>query len=664
MLYPNNLKFPFEFEQGQTWRYTSLSAPYNIPVLKPEEVLETEQTTAENSSNPVYLLNPEVARNARAQFLEAFRIALDSAEARNENQDVLRQPERHRRYGLRVIDKLFNQGIIKARSEEEVQGMSTVITILSGIEQRQRTLSQLLTPGDARAWLQDSLFYTELKSPEFLLGLLEDKFTHNLFYNDSLTVKLKEDAVLAVSPFNDLIRRGDIIIRQGDNVTAQDYQELISYRKLYNQSLSTQTTFWSVFGGYAVQIGLVVLLMFLYIRSFFPLLYSRTKNLVFIVLWLVLYALLVRTVELSPGVSTYLVPFCIVPIIIRIFFSERLAFFIHVAVVLIASFLTNLGYNFSFLSLMAGVVVIVMDIDTRDWGRFFRSLSLLFAFYCAGYLGLELMRGGTWSTVNYATLGWIAGNVFLCLLAIPLIPLLERIFGFISPITLGELSDMNQPLLERLARQAPGTWQHSLNVANMSEQAARSIGADALLVKTAAMYHDIGKVINPGFFIENQNGPNPHEKLNPKESAAIIIGHVTEGVKLAKQAGLPKVIIDFILSHHGTTRTEFFYRAYIKEHPEREAEGGIFQYPGPLPVTKEQTILMLADSTEAACKSLKTPTEEELNGLIDNVIRGKLTSGQLEESRLNFQELETCRAVFKSILKSVHHARIAYPEEE
>jgi hypothetical protein len=348
--------------------------------------------------------------------------------------------------------------------------------------------------------------------------------------------------------------------------------------------------------------------------------------------------------------------------VIRIFFNERLAFFVHVSVVLIASFLTTLGYHFTFLSIMAGVVVIVMDIDTRDSGRFLRSLLLLFGFYFIGFVGLELMRGGTWSTVNYPNIGWIFGNVFLCLLAYPLIPLLERIFGFISPITLGELSDMNRPLLERLARQAPGTWQHSLNVANMSEQAARAIGADALLVRVAALYHDIGKVANPAFFIENQNGPNPHEKLSPRESATLIIGHVSEGVKLARQAGLPEVIIDFIRTHHGTTRVEFFYRQYVRDRPEREAEEAKFRYPGPRPVTKEQTVLMIADSTEAACKSLKNPSEEELFSLIDSVIRGKLTSGQLEDSQLTFQELETSRRIFRNILKSVHHTRIAYPE--
>ncbi|MEM1360000.1 MAG: HDIG domain-containing metalloprotein, partial [Bacteroidota bacterium] len=605
-----------------------------------------------------------VARDARATFLRQFQVALDTARARQDNSDLLREPERHRRYGLRVLDKIYSHGIIDARPEEEMDGMATVITTLRGSEQRERTLGQLYTPGDARQWLADSLFYTDLKSPEFLLDLLENKFDHNLFYSDSLTAKLRQQAIGAVSPYNDLLQENDLIVRQGEPITDDIYQQLISYREIYNANLSTQATFWSIFGGYTVQVALVILLLFYYLRTFFPMVYGRAKNLFFILLWPVLYALLVRTVELSPGLNAYLVPFCIVPIVIRIFYSERLAFFVHVCVVLIASFLTPLGYHFTFLSIMAGVVVIIMDIDLRDMGRFFRSLLLLVAFYCVGYIGLELLRGGTWRTVDYATLGWIAGNAFLVLLAYPLIPLLERLFGFISPITLVELSDMNRPLLEKLARQAPGTWQHSLNVANMSEQAARAIGADALLVKTASLYHDIGKIQNPGFFIENQNGPNPHEKIGPKESAAIIVGHVTNGVKLAQQAGLPNVVIDFIRTHHGTTRAEFFYRTYLKDHPEREAEENLFRYPGPRPVTKEQAILMIADSVEAACKSLKSPTEQELYDFIDSIIHGKLTSGQLEDSRLDFRELEQCRVVFKSILKSVHHVRIAYPEEE
>ncbi|MTB52647.1 HDIG domain-containing metalloprotein [Lewinella sp. W8] len=663
-LYPDNLKFPFNFDRGQTWRYADLVAPYDIPVLKTEQQLVLDREAVEEDFSPVYSIDPAVARRAREAFLKEFRIELDTARARGENPDLLREPEQHRRYGLETLDKIYNRGIIQARDAEEMEGLGTVITIIDNNEIRQRTLGQVYTPGDARDWLQDSLFYTDLKAPEFLLELLEDKLNYNLFYNDSLTRREQELALQAVSPFDGLIREGEVIIRQGDVVNDDDYRQLVSYRQQYNKNLSTQATFWSVFGGFAVQSGLVILLLFLYLRTFFPWIYGRLKNLVFILLWPVLYALIVRTVELSPGLSSYVVPFCIVPIVIRIFFSERLAFFVHVAVVLIASFLTTLGYPFTFLSIMAGVVVIIMDIDTRDWGRYFRSLLLLFAFYCVGYIGLELLRGGNWLTVDYPTLGWVAGNVFLVLLAYPLIPLLERLFGLISPITLVELSDMNRPLLEKLARQAPGTWQHSLNVANLAEQAAREVNADSLLVKTAALYHDVGKTLNPGYFIENQNGPNPHEKIDDLESARIIIGHVTEGIKMARKAGLPEVIIDFIRTHHGTTRTEYFYRNYIKDHPEREEQEELFRYPGPRPTSKEQTIMMLADSVEAACKSLKNPSEEELYTLIDNVIGGKITGGQLEESRLSFRELEACRGVFRNILKSIHHVRIAYPEEE
>ncbi len=663
-LYPNRLKFPFEFELGQTWRYEDLRAPYQIPILKTDDQFRSDINEVEDNANPVYEYRPEVARRAREQFVDEFAEALDTARARRENLDILRQPERHRRYGLRVLDKLYGQGIIDSREEDEMDGMGRVITTVNGNEQQEKTLAQFYTKGDAVQWLDDSLFYTALKSPEFLLTILEDKFEHNVFYNDSLTVRIRELARDRVSRYNGLVDERELIIAQGDRITNEVYQKLVSYREVYQSNLQTEKSFWSVFGGYAVQVALVIFLLFLYLRRFFPRIYSRPANLILLLLWPVLYAVIVRTVDASGVVSAWLIPFCIVPIIIRIFFNERLAFFTHVLVVLVTSFLTSLGFTFTFLSLLAGIVVIVMDIDTRDMGRYFRSLSLLFLFYCLGYIGLELLRGGTWRTVDYRTIGWIAGNVFLVLLAYPLIPLIERMFGLLSPITLMEISDMNRPLLERLARQAPGTWQHSLNVANMAEQASRAIGGNALLVKTAALYHDIGKIENPQYFIENQGGTNPHQKLGPKESARIIISHVTDGIKLARKAGLPEVLIDFIRTHHGTTRAEFFYRTYIKDNPGRESEQAEFRYPGPRPSTKEQTILMIADSVEAAAKSLRNPSEEELYEFIDQIIRGKLTSGQLEKSALTFSELEICRRTFKSILKSTYHVRIAYPDKK
>ncbi len=666
LLYPNNLTFPYQFELNQTWQYADLSAPYTIPILKREERLEADRQAVIRNLTPVYRRDPEIARRNRTAYIEDFRVALDSAEARGTFAGLRRQPEAHRLYGLEILDRIYQRGIVNLRVEDQARsGMASVIQIVDGSEVDTRTIGQVFSsPGRARNWLTDSLLYTRLAAPDFLEPLMEDKLEFNTFYNDSLTNHLRAQSLNAVSPFDGLVSQGDVIVRQGEVISENVYQKLVSYRRLYNDNLQGSSSYLSVFGGYSILVGLVILLLFLYLRTFFPLVYVRPKNLVFILMWPLIYAILVRSIELAPGWSGYVVPFCIVPIVMRIFFTERLAFFVHVAVVLIASFLTSLGYPFTFLSIMAGVVVIFMDIDTRDWSRFFTSLLLLFAFYLFGYIGIQLVQGSGFLTINYVDIMWLALNVFLVLLAYPLIPLLERFFGLISPITLIELNDMNRPLLERLARQAAGTWQHSLNVANLAERVASEIGINSLLVRTAALYHDVGKLKNPEYFIENQNGPNPHDRITDLESAKIIIDHVNEGVRLAKAAGLPEVILDFIRTHHGTTLTEYFYRNHVKDHPEREVDEAYFRYNGPLPTSKEQTVLMLADSVEAASKSLKQPTEEELYDLIDNIIRGKLTKGQLEQSHLSFLELETLRRIFRSVLKSSHHLRIAYPKAD
>ncbi|MEM6879564.1 MAG: HDIG domain-containing metalloprotein, partial [Bacteroidota bacterium] len=317
-----------------------------------------------------------------------------------------------------------------------------------------------------------------------------------------------------------------------------------------------------------------------------------------------------------------------------------------------------------FLHILAGIVVIVMDIDTRDWSRYFRSLIYLLLVYVGGYFSLLLIKQGNLSNLDPVPVLALGANVFLVLLAYPLIPLLERVFGLLSPITLLELGDMNRSLLRDLAHKAPGTLQHSLTVANMAEQAAQRIGADALLLHTAALYHDIGKMANPNYFIENQRNENPHDQLTPLESAEIIIGHVTEGVKMAKKAGLPNRLIDFIRTHHGNTKVAYFYHKHLDNNPGGEIDEDRFHYPGPRPISREESILMLADSIEAACKSLSRPDEKELTDFIHKIVQGKINSGQLAQSKLSFQELDTCRDTFIEVMKSVHRPRIAYPEEK
>lgn len=661
LLYPNNLKFPYAFERGQTWRYPSLRAPKDIPIRKANEQLEADRQAVLNDLSPVYRIDPNVARDAKAAYLDDFNRQLDSAEVQNIFPGVRANPEAHRLYGLRVLDKIFDNGIIEPTQELPADG---VISIANGNSFRPTTVANLYTLADAQRWLTDSLPYSNLRAPDFILPLLDDRLQPNLTYSDSLTRHLREQSLSLVSPFAGLVKKGSLIIAEGSVITDDIYQQLVSFREQYDEDLGRGSAFSWVLLGYGLLTSLVILLLFLYLRYFFPMVYRRLPRLIFVLMWPVLYALLVQAIETRTTFSAYLVPFCIVPIVIRIFFNERLAFFVHICVVLIGSFLTNLGYEFTFLSILAGVVVIIMDIDARDWSRYFRSLIYLFGVYVLGYLGLELIKEGRIQALNYLDLGWLGLNVFLILLAYPLIPLLERIFGFLSPITLVELSDMNRPLLRDLAIKAPGTLQHSLNVANMCEQAARRIGADELLVKTAALYHDIGKTTRPQFFTENNSGPSPHDDLTPLESAEIIISHVTEGIRLAKAEGLPESLVRFIRSHHGDTRVEYFFHQHCKQNVGKAIDETPFRYPGPRPVSKEETILMLADSTEAACKSLKEPTLEELTAFINKIFNGKLTGGQLTESKLSFQELEICRTVFRNILQSVHRVRIAYPSGE
>jgi putative nucleotidyltransferase with HDIG domain len=578
--------------------------------------------------------------------------------------DVRLNPTKYRQYGMYFLQRLYKRGIIRLQESHNEKAEDFVVNVVSGNSTRQKTLEYMLTEKAAQEMLRDSLPYSRLREPEFLFPLLEDGIAPNVFFNADLTAKERERILNNVATSQGMVRKGELIVPKDGIVTASIYQKLISFKKQYEEEVTADKSDLGVFAGYFILTSLIIGVFIFYLRLFALEIFSRFNKLLFILMWLVVYSYLVFVVEKADILSAYLIPFCIVPIVIKTFYNARLALFTHIVVVLIASFLSSLGYEFTFLQILAGIVVLLSDVDTRDWSRFFSSMLYIFFTYALAYFGLSLIEEGKVSTIDWTVYTWIFLNVFLTLLAYPLIPLLERLFGFTSSISLVELSDMNRPLLRELAIKAPGTLQHSLQVANLSEVAARRIGADPLLVKVAALYHDIGKTKQPSFFIENQSGKNPHEGLSYLESAKIIIGHVAEGVKMARKHRLPPVLTKFIETHHGTTRTEYFYRSYMKENPDTAVDESLFRYPGPRPRTKEETILMMADSIEAACKSLKNPTGEELNNFIDKIIEGKITHGQFENSTMSFQELEQCKQEFKSIMRSIYHVRIEYPDDK
>ncbi len=664
-LFPNDVKFKYEFDKGQRWQYGDLRAPFDFAVLKPEEEVEKEKQKIRKSFSPYYELLPEISKQQQQSFEEQFNGQLEDARGKGQFEDVMRQPERYVDFGKQLLGNIFKRGIVRLAEAHRGKSSDFVINIVRGNTTQPRTLGNLLDQEEARALLSDSLPYSQLSEPEFLYPMLEQAIVPNIFYNDTLSQRLLQEDLSKVALYRGRVSKGDLIVTEDGYITEDIYLKLKSFKAKYKREVTAQQSYLGVLIGYALLSVLIIGVFLLYVRLYAASVFSRFNKLVFILLWLMAFSYLVYAVEQVRLLSTYMIPFCVVPIVIRNFYDENLALFTHLVVVLLASFLSSLGYEFTFLQILAGIVVLLSYVDTRDWSRFFYSIFFIFVVYALGYAGLSLIQEGNYQDIDWRVLSWLALSAFLTLLAYPLIPLLERFFGFTSAITLVELSDMNRPLLRALANKAPGTLQHSLQVANLSEEAARAIGANHLLVKVAALYHDIGKTLQPQYFIENQRNGSPHEEVSHKESAEIIIQHVTEGVKMAKKARLPSVLIDFIKSHHGTTRVEYFYRNYLKEHPEEEGvDESAFRYPGPKPVTKEETILMMADSIEAACKSLKEPTEDNLNELIDKIVGGKITGGQFQHSKLTFEELEDCKRVFKQLIKSVHHVRIEYPEDE
>ena len=662
LLFPNNARFHYDFEVGQTWRYDDLMAPFDFPVRKPASELEEEKQALLDNFSPYYVVNTDISRqqilNFEAEFAKDFAL-MDKSQFT----DVARKPEKYIEFGQKFLERHFRNGIISLSDEHEEKPADFVINIVRGRNTRRQTLQNIPSLESIEEIIQDSLPYTNLQDPDFLYYPLKKSLQANLFYSESVTDLFKEDLISSISTSRGKVTKGDLIILKDGIVTDKIHEKLQSFRTEYEEEITANKSHLGVFSGYLLLTTISILIFLVYIKFYLPEIFEKFNKFGFIFMWFAIYGWIVWLVETNTSLSIWFVPFCIVPIVIKTFFNDRLAFFTHVVLILIVSFLGSEGYEFIFLQILAGIVAIMSDANTRNWSGFFFTMVFIFLTYAMGWLGLSLIVNGSIYSVDYSILSSLSLNVFLTLMAFPLIPLLERVFGFTSAVSLLELSDMHRPLLKRLALEAPGTLQHSIQVANLCEAVADEIGADELLVKTAALYHDIGKIPKAGYFIENQGGRNPHDDLDELQSANLIINHISEGLIMAKKAGLPKVIQRFIATHHGTTRVEYFYRNYAKKHPGKDIPKEKFCYPGPKPVSKEETILMLADSLEASCKSLKDPTGEDIDRMVENVIKQKIETEQLTESELTFEDMNKAREVFKKLLRSMNHVRVEYPEE-
>ncbi len=659
-LFPNNVHTQYKYNLGDFWRYDDLVSPFDYSIKKSAEELENERTEIVKDIYPFYLFDEAVGTSQINKFKN--RLDLEIERLKNDIPDhaFIENGSRYKRLVSNSLRDVFEQGVIE--SDLPATGVEFINLVRNERPQISRH-SNLFTLDQAQIALADSIRILRLKEDGLLTTLAQSFVRPNIIFDKDLNERFKSDALNRINENKGAVLQGDLIVSRSDLITKAAFDKISSYEAHYNEQVGGSARRWTVFAGFLILTSLIIGVYLLYLQFHATEVFQKYSSLAFMLMWPVLFSFLITVVESTPNLSAYMIPFCIVPIIVKNFYSDRLALFTHIVIILVVSFLSREGYEFTFLQILAGIVAVLTVKETRYWNRFFSSIFFIFLTYVLGYLGLELISSGNFTEMNLKPLVFFVVAGVLTLLAYPMIPLLEGIFGYTSSIKLAELSDLNRPLLRDLSIKAPGTFQHSLQVANLGEAAADAIGANSLLLKTAALYHDIGKMNEPEYFIENQRGENPHDKLDDKISAQKIIAHVVEGEKMAKKAKLPSILIDFIKSHHGTTRTEYFYRNYLSQHPDETVDPGDFQYPGPLPKSKEEAVMMMADSIEAASKSLKNPTGKDIDDLVDNIVKGKIEQNQLAEADISFSDLATCKRVFKSLLRNIYHVRIEYPKD-
>ena len=652
---PKQAKFSYEIEKGRIWNQKDLLSPYNFAILKTQSEIDADRKSAFASITPVYQSLPEIG----VQQAEGFKTDL---EVKWHNAGIKdRYKERYILTGTGLLKEVYDRGVISLNKKYQQSAVNYPITILFNNVATDRNTSDLFTHEKAMAFCDKTLSDRPNLDKAFLLDLLQNRIQSNLIYDDKLTTRLEREVLDGLSLTHGMVQKGEVIVAKGSVVNDEVYQKLVSYKKAFEDNARVNGDYNLVLLGQSLLVAIAIALLMVFLYLFRKDIYydNRLVSLILLVITAMLSTLSLAIKLQLPNL--YYIPYCIVPIIIRILFDTRLALNIHLLVVLIAGFFVPNSFEFAYFEITAGMVSIysIKNLIRRE--QFLISALIITATYFVAFVGISLIREGNFITIDW--LGFIPFmvSVSLTLLAYPLIYAFEKVFAITSDITLIELTNTNAPLLREMAFTAPGTFQHSLQVANLAENAIYSIGGNALLVRAGALYHDIGKMENPLFFIENQSsGFNPHDKLPYEESAQIIIRHVSKGIEMAHKANLPQIVIDFIQTHHGDTRVDYFYQSFLKNFPEKIINENTFRYPGPVPFSKEGGVLMLADSVEAASRSLKQPDEKSIGDLVDRIVKYKLDQNQLKDSDITLKDIETIKTIFKRMLMSIYHVRMDY----
>ena len=649
---PNEGKFNYQFDINKPWKYGLLQASFDFPIYKNDIQVQKEQDSILADYQPYFQIDKEAEKNVLSKLREDYNKTLRHSLPGTD----------YVRYIERTLKALYEDGIIAGNDLKRMEEDSIIaIRLVDKNVATSRFIDQLYTVKEAYEYLlnADTAHY---KKKILQQCNLNDYITPNLVYDEEKSEAAQKDLLSNISWANGFVLNGQKIIDRGEIVDEQTYNILESLRKEWEKRSDSVQEKRLTLAGQILYVGIFLFCFMAYLELFRADYYERKGTLTLLFALIVFFPVLSSIMVEQNLSSIYVVPFAMIPIIVRVFLDSRTAFMAHVTIILLCSITLRFPHEFILLQVVAGMVAIYSLRELSQRSQLLRTALVVFISYALLYFAFELIHEDDLTKLNTRMYIYFMINGILLLFAYPLLFLLEKIFGFTSDVTLVELSNINNSLLREMSEVAPGTFQHSLQMANLAAAAANKIGGKSQLVRTGALYHDIGKMVNPAFFTENQSGVNPHKSLSYEQSAQVIISHITDGLKLAEKHNLPKVIKDFISTHHGRGLTKYFYISYKNEHPDEEVDQEKFRYPGPNPFTKEQAVLMMADSVEAASRSLPEYTEESISTLVDKIIDTQVSEGYFKECPITFKDIATVKALFKEKLKTMYHTRISYPE--
>ncbi len=661
-LFPREGKFSLEYAKGEPWKHEVLIAPYNFAVQKSLADIKTDRDSLLSHFRPYFLFDSVRGFEETRKLENEIRLKTLTSRFLTQNRDTFTK------VATSLLLKIYANGVILL-PEEYLEARNMELMLVKGSYGEPFGISELLTPKNAYTQFTSKLadaFAGKARKERVEQAIQELEVNQfiipNIRYDKERTDLEKNNILKNLSLSSGGVMSGQRIIDKGEIINENSMRVIDSFKKEFESRLGISSGANTILLGQLLIVTMFVLGMTFFLYFFRFDIYQQVMSVAFIFLLVILMIVMARVSKHFIFIPSYILPFAILPIILRIFFDSRLAFFVHVSTIILASFFAESSFEFVFLHLPIGITVIVTLFKMTRRSQLLRASFFIFATYSLLYIGLALLQEGHFSKINSSYFGMFAINAALLTLVYPLIYIFEKLFGFLSDVTLVELSDTNHPLLRELAEKAPGTFQHSIQVGNLAQEAAYKIGANALLIRAGAMYHDIGKSERPGLFTENQmSNYNPLINIEIKTAAKMVIDHIENGVLIAKRHKIPQQIIDFITTHQGTGKTKYFFNTYSNEHPNEVVDASAFTYPGPTPFTRETAILMMADSVEAASRSLKSYSPEAIDELVDRIITDQIDDNQFINAPITFKELADIKSVFKFKLRNIYHSRIEYP---